>query len=344
MTDEAPKPSLRYVPPDPPSGGRSWALVLWDGTADERRFPFYGRLEIGRDDDQAATPGTILIKDRRVSRRHCIIGERRDGSCFVRDVSRNGTRLDGRRLVPNIEWDLRPGQRLAVVPELEFLVDGEEAVQDAEDEVTATEVMVGKAHATLLVGDIRDYTGLVRRAPSAELQQSVSRVFQALNVLVGEHGGTVKEYQGDALVAFWEGDFMGRQVPRACRAALALDVAVQHLAADRSVWALEQFPLEMDWALATGAVAIDTFGGSRPTGLSMIGEPIVLAFRLEKFAGEALGRILACPKTRQLAGSGFRFRDLGEMSAKGFDRPDHVYALDGEAPDGGSGGASEVRS
>lgn len=343
MTDDAPKPSLRYLPPDPAPEGRPWALVLWAGTADEERFPFYGRLEIGRDDGQAETPGTILVRDRRVSRRHCVIGERRDGSCFVRDVSRNGTRLDGRRLVPNIEWDLCPGQRLLITPELEFLVEGEEAPV-ADDDVTATEVMVGKAHATLLVGDIRDYTGLVRHVPSADLQQSVSRVFQALNVLVGEHGGTVKEYQGDALVAFWEGDFMGRQVPKACRAALALDAAVQRLAADRRVWALDGFPLEMDWALATGTVAIDTFGGSRPTGLSMIGEPIVLAFRLEKFAGEKLGRILACPLTRQLAGGGFRFRDLGEMTAKGFDRPDRVYALEGESPADGPGGPGEVRT
>jgi hypothetical protein len=29
----------------------------------------------------------------------------------VRDVSRNGTRLDGHRLVPNVEVEIRPGQR-----------------------------------------------------------------------------------------------------------------------------------------------------------------------------------------------------------------------------------------
>jgi adenylate cyclase len=235
-------------------------------------------------------------------------------------------------LVPNIETDLRSGQRLLVAPDVEFVIEGE-AVAAREDPTTATVAMPDSAFATLLVGDIRDYTVLVRRAPSAVLQQSVSRVFEALSTIVGEQGGTVKEYQGDALVAFWEGDVKGRQVMKACRAALALDVAVKRLAADRSIWQVDDFALGMDFALATGPVLIDSFGGSQVTGLSMVGEPIVLAFRLEKFANAERGRILACRVTRQMAGTGLRFRDLGEMIAKGFDQPDRVYALDGVQPD-----------
>ena len=63
----------------------------------------------------------------------------------------------------------------------------------------------------------------------------------------------------------------------------------------------------------------------------MIGEAVVLAFRLEKFADDATGPIVACAMTKNLAGDAFRFRDLGEMQAKGFDRVDHVFALEGDA-------------
>jgi class 3 adenylate cyclase len=77
-------------------------------------------------------------------------------------------------------------------------------------------------------------------------------------------------------------------------------------------------------------VVLDSFGGIQPTGLSLIGEPVVLAFRLEKFATDATGRILACPVTKGMAGHAFTFRDLGMMHAKGFDQPDHVFALEGE--------------
>jgi len=182
----------------------------------------------------------------------------------------------------------------------------------------------------------------VRRAPSGALQSSVNRVFEVLSDAVGGMGGTVKEYQGDALVAFWEGKATGGQVVPACRAALELSRIAQELSRDRSAWQMDDFPLQMDFALATGPVLIDSIGGDRPTGLSMIGEPIVLAFRLEKFANDELGRILTCRVTRQLAGDRFRFRDLGEMTAKGFDKPDRVYALLSEveadgANDGGGG-------
>lgn len=80
-------------------------------------------------------------------------------------------------------------------------------------------------------------------------------------------------------------------------------------------------------ALATGPVIIDSFGGSHRTGLSMIGEPVVLAFRLEKFANDETGPILACPATKAMAADHFEFLDLGARQAKGFDRPDHVFAL-----------------
>ena len=86
----------------------------------------------------------------------------------------------------------------------------------------------------------------------------------------------------------------------------------------------------MDWALATGFVMINGFGSAQPAGLSMIGEPMVAAFRLEKFATAGTGRILTCPETRRMAEPQFEFRDLGRMLAKGFDKPDHVFALEGE--------------
>jgi class 3 adenylate cyclase len=187
------------------------------------------------------------------------------------------------------------------------------------------------AFATVLVGDIRDFTGLVRTVSPDILQPSVNRVFAILSDKVGSLGGTVKEFQGDALVAFWERSVHVPGVAElACHAALELDRTVCRLAPDRSVWQVEAHPLRMDWALATGLVMINGFGGAQPAGLSMIGEPMVAAFRLEKFANDQTGRILACPETRRMAAATFQFRDLGRMQAKGFDKPDHVFALERE--------------
>ena len=327
-----PQPSRpRYVAPHRGRRTRSCALLWCAGTPAEQRYVFYDQIEIGRHDEAAApAPGVLLIPEPTVSRRHCVVRLAADGRCYARDVSRNGTRLDGRRMVPNLEVEIRPGQVLTIGAQVELVL---EAPKDANvaagaPPVTTTLGVSGTCIATVLVGDIRDYTVLVRRAPPAELQQSVNRVFEILNDAVTKHQGTVKEYQGDAVLAFWEGDFSGAQAVAACGAALALDRLAGAIAADASVWQLRDFPLRIDWALATGPVVLDSFGGAQPTGLSLVGEPVVLAFRLEKFATDTTGRILTCPVTRGMARERFVFRDLGLMHAKGFDEPDHVFALE----------------
>jgi class 3 adenylate cyclase len=305
-------------------------LVANPGEPGERRFVFYDTFEIGRSEPgRTEAPGILLIGDSTVSFRHCVVTQHAGGRCTVRDVSRNGTRVDGRRLVPNVETEVMAGQAIEVAPGLTLVLLGDSAPAIAEDTVEGgTVVAPGFTVATVLVGDIRDYTVMVQRAPSLELQRSVSRVFERLTAEVVRCGGTVKEYQGDAIFAFWEGPADGRQAVGACRAALVLNDLAGQIAADRRVWDVPGFSLGMEWALATGPVVIDSIGGANQrAGLSMVGEAVVKAFRLEKFATPETGSILACETTYQMALAHFEFRSLGEMQAKGFDRPDRVFAL-----------------
>jgi class 3 adenylate cyclase len=326
--------AVRYIPRPDSHGHEAFALVAYAGTADEMRFSFSEQLEIGRDDGRPDATGVLLIRDPVVSRRHCVLSRRHDGRCFIRDLSLNGTRVDGRRLMPNLEMELRTGQTVAVTDGFDLVLEVNasrcDVVPDVSELVEGT-MRAGKlTTATVLVGDIRDFTVLVRTVSPDALQPSVNRVFSILSDQVGSMHGTVKEFQGDAIVAFWEPSAHVPSVAEAaCRAALELDRTVCRLAADRSVWQVEGHALHMDWALATGLVMINGFGGAQPAGLSMIGEPIVVAFRLEKFAKAETGRILACSETRRMAAPTFAFRDLGEIQAKGFDRPDHVFELHG---------------
>lgn len=321
--------SIFYTEPEPTSAKPKY-LVADPNTDEKRRFVFYERIEIGRHHaGRTSIPGLLLVDDPTISHRHCIVTQSPDGRCHVRDVSRNGTRVDGRRLMPNIEFEIQVGQTLGLGVGQELLLTGEppHAAETAPEGRGFTAGVAGETIATVLVGDIRDFTVMVRRARTEQLQRSVNRVFEVLSGEVVRLGGTVKEYHGDALLAFWEGALGRRQAVAACRAALQLGRRVDEIARDRSIWSVDDFPLQMDWALATGFVVIDTFGGKKPAGLSMVGKPVVLAFRLEKLADERTGPILACASTRASASQEFRFRDLGKIRAEGFERADHVYAL-----------------
>ena len=108
-------------------------------------------------------------------------------------------------------------------------------------------------------------------------------------------GGTLKEFQGDALFAFWEKGSDGCHACQACDAALRLKQLVGRLAADPAVWSVAGHPLEMDFALSTGMVTISGYGSEGALGLSMVGESVVLAYRIEKFANRSTGPIIVCP-------------------------------------------------
>lgn len=333
------------APPDnpndsaPDSAHRGWFLEAAPSSLPpHHRHKIGDRLEIGRrEEERAASPELLLLDGATISWRHCILTQAADGRCMVRDVSRNGTRLNGRRLVPNVETEIAAGQILDLGSGRQFVLRGAPTNGAGPHSAPhkSTDLNPNLTIATVLVGDIRDYTVLVREAPVAELQQSVNRTFEHLTAEVLRLGGTVKEFPGDAILAFWEGGFQGPEAIAACRAALELDRLVRRIAIDRTIWSLRDHPLRMDWALATGDVVIDSFGGDTPIGLSMVGEPVVLACRLEKFANDQTGRILTCPTTRQLVAKGSRgspdeplqFVNLGPMHAKGFDRPDIVFAL-----------------
>jgi class 3 adenylate cyclase len=304
-------------------------LVVADSLDRGASFTFFDQIEIGRYKEHREAPGLLLVKDPTVSSRHCVITQEPDGRCFVRDTSRNGTRLDGRRLSPNLKTELKIGQVLSIGKKLELRLEGEAPTWEP-SKLVPEQGTVGVANSvpvTVLVGDIRDYTVLVQRASSSELQESVGRVFERLEQEVVELGGTLKEFQGDAIFAFWEAGSSTNHAVDACAAALVLESLVGEIAEDDSIWRVEGFPLHMDWALATGLVTISGYGSEGALGLSMIGETVVLAFRIEKFADESTGPIIACPVTRTMACESFEFRNLGSKKSKGFDYSHELYSL-----------------
>lgn len=319
-----------------PPAGRAPArdLVVVAGPEAGRRFPFYDYIEIGRlESGQGPAPGKLRIADETVSARHCVITQDADGRCWVRDTSTNGTRIDHHRLVPGAETAIHEGQVLSLGVDLGFRLDGaaesEAAAPDAGER--RTRLLPSWLEATVVVGDIAGYTRLVREAPQEPLQASVSALFHELTQLVAGLDGTVKEYSGDAILAYWEAGASENCAIRACRSALLLNDAATRLAADRTIWRLEDHPLRMDWALASGRVLVHSMGGPHPVGLSMLGAPVVLAYRLEKVADDRTGPILTCTETRRLAGDTFRFRDLGARSLEGIAAPQPVFALEGGA-------------
>ena len=116
---------------------RSARLIINEGETTEEVYPFTEQIVIGRKRPSALlTEGYVRIRDPAVSGRHCVVRQADDGRFFVRDESRNGTRLDSRRLIPNVEVEIRDGAVIEVggkKVKLTLRVETEAAPKLAED-------------------------------------------------------------------------------------------------------------------------------------------------------------------------------------------------------------------
>jgi len=187
-----------------------------------------------------------------------------------------------------------------------------------------------ETEVAVMVGDIAKYTVLSRQFPARDVAASVKGIFAELEPVITQFGGTLKEYQGDAIFAFWEfdGKAPNQHAVQACRCALALRERVTVLAEDEDAWIFGgEFPLNMEWAIATGIVAI-TAVGRRIPGLNMVGDAVNYVFRLEKLAGEQLGTILVSQSTEVRVRGAFDLRSIGMRSVEGR-LEENVFALDG---------------
>ena len=316
---------------------RQARLTYNPGTDDEESFTFVPRAAIGRRRGRETDEEhRIQIRDSAVSGRHCVVQQDTDGRFFIRDESRNGTRVDGRRLIPNVEVEVHPGAVIDVAPGHALVLDVDDGTEggffsdEDEEEGESTLAMASPlTEVTILVGDINGYTTLNERFGPKVVLKSVENVFGKLESVVVSQGGTLKEYQGDAIFAFWEhhDNQPNLHILGACRAALAANKLVLSLAEDTDVWAIPEFPLKIEWALTTGHVVISTMGGDRPTGLAMVGDAVNYAFRLEKLATEQTGSILACQTTEARAKSHFAFQSLGEHQVKGRAKAEPIFSL-----------------
>ena len=83
-----------------PNGIPPSFLTVKPGTEQGKPLPLLrpNQLARFRTSTGPQPPGVLFIKDRTISSKHCEIGLGPDGHFYIRDVSRNGTRLDDRRL------------------------------------------------------------------------------------------------------------------------------------------------------------------------------------------------------------------------------------------------------
>ncbi len=169
-----------------------------DGTT--HRFTLATVCQIGR-----SANSHLVLGGEMVSRQHAMLQRSDGGQFYITDLgSSNGTLVNGVRIsVPTI---LSPGDQVTVG--IHKLVLCQTTAAPAPEikkcDMTMTSMSVEQKFVTVLVVDIRGFTGLAQRIDPNILAQATGTWFRDSGRLLQERGAWAQKYIGDAIMAVWQ--------------------------------------------------------------------------------------------------------------------------------------------
>ena len=169
---------------------------------------------------------------------------------------------------------------------------------------------------TVMFCDMVGSTALARRLDPEDMMEVLQRYQRTCAGLVAEFGGSVAQYLGDGILAYF-GHPQAHEddAERAVRAALAITEAMAPLNA--TLDARRQMTLAVRIGIATGVVVVgNIIGEAGAEERTAIGETPNLAARLQGAA--APDTVVIADSTHRVLGGRFEYEDLGRFALAGF--------------------------
>jgi class 3 adenylate cyclase len=288
------------------------------------------KVFIGRSCKGVDPQKRILVQDEKASRDHAVISRRAE-RLQITDRSKNGTWVNGTRLAAGASSDLVDGDTISLGG-FSVRVFYPENVTDVTDaailtdgtRVTPTEIMV-----TNVVADVREFSTFSQAQASSDVYALMKEIFDTFSAIVYQYKGTIKDYAGDAVYAFWDHTLepISKQAVLACQAAIQQTQTINEIRAKLSGKNIAADNLQMGWGITTGKVTMSHYG-SRAADLALVGDCTNLAFRLSGLANKELSeKIVICSQTADLVRDDLALKDLGSVSIKGRTGKEHIFAL-----------------
>ena len=301
-----------------------------DENRQTQQLEIVDKVFIGRSCKGVDPQKRILVQDEQVSRDHAVISRRAE-QLQITDRSKNGTWVNGIRLAAGASSDLGDGDTVRL-GEFSFRVFYPENVTDVTDaailtdgtRVTPTEIIV-----TNVVADVREFTTFSQENASSDVYALMKEIFDTFSAIVYNFKGTIKDYAGDAVYAFWDHavEPISTQAVLACQAAIQQTQTINEIRTKLSGKNIASDNLQMGWGITTGKVTMSHYG-SRAADLALVGDCTNLAFRLSGLANKQLSeKIVICSQTAELIRNDLKIKDLGNVEIKGRTGKEHVFGL-----------------
>ncbi|MFI5361545.1 MAG: adenylate/guanylate cyclase domain-containing protein [Elusimicrobiota bacterium] len=295
----------------------------------ESKVALRGAFTLGRGKDN-----DVVLADIRVSRSHALLRPFARGKYFLLDMgSANGTFLNGRLVTNPVE--LKDGDAITIADcELKYIdlsrrTGSGGASVEIDTASMDTAIDVSKEAISILVVDIRNFTGLTEAIPAKELPGFVGSWFRDGSATIESHGGVIDKYIGDAIMAYW------LKGPKGADSDLArgpLDSALELVEMARLYHGqLSARHPELSFAVGCGIhmgeAMFGSMGGSSRRDFTAIGDCVNGAFRIESLCKELKRPIMVSEEIKAAAGAAYEYEDMGLQKLKGKANDVRVYSV-----------------
>ena len=179
---------------------------------------------------------------------------------------------------------------------------------------------------TVLFSDLEGFTTYSERYSPTEMTTMLSEYYTCITEQVFVYRGTLKEYIGDELMAFFGAPMEAADhAQRACHAALAMRQRRLALAAD---WARKGWPrLRARTGINSGPMLVGNLGSKYRFSYGVLGDSVNLGSRLEGLNKVYGTDILIGEQTARLLGDMFVVREVDLVRVKGREQAIQIYEL-----------------
>jgi adenylate cyclase len=304
--------------------GRTYIDVVIDG--EDRTFDLTDvpTLSIGRSPQATVA----LTEDPNASRKHALIQRESSGEYYLSDLgSRNGTTRNGLPVTSPVP--LQDGDSFTIGSHRFVFHQTVDRAAEEDELQPPTDVLVVERMISILVLDIRNYTGLARELGEARVTEIMNELFHESGQLLKQRGSWAQKYIGDAVMAFWvHEDDAGtpREILQLFESLMQLGELIAHLNRE---FALAR-PLAFGAGVNSGLAVTGNMGSAGLADHTAMGDAVNKAFRLESATKEAGREILVGKTTYTLLGSRESARSLFSshtVRLKGYDEPEQAHGL-----------------
>ena len=199
-------------------------------------------------------------------------------------------------------------------------------LQQVVDRPESVQLLGERRIVTILFIDIRGFSELASVIGPEPLVAYLNEAFELITSRLLEHGATVDQYLGDAILAYFGAPI---EIPDHAERAVASAIAIQRSIDERNTKCESSgeryHRLDVGIGLQTGPVVLGNIGSELKMNYTVIGDAVNVANRLQGLAGG--GEILVTEDVQQRLGGLVELDDLGSRKVKGREEPVRIYRI-----------------